>query len=156
MYIVFFCSSRRRHTRCALVTGVQTCALPISEVRRDRAETDRLREPDPAAEDTVQRLHRAAIEPEVVAVGAGLGIGIEACVHPFGAAVGGPVQRPLMVIDTRGERAEGHAAVARPRGDRTDVLDLAPGWKIEIPICATHIDKSVGENGKRSEWERGG
>src|SRR3546814_3833162 len=30
-YVVsFFCfSSRRRHTRCALVTGVQTCALPI-------------------------------------------------------------------------------------------------------------------------------
>src|SRR3546814_7675972 len=30
MYVVFFFSSRRRHTRCALVTGVQTCALPIS------------------------------------------------------------------------------------------------------------------------------
>src|SRR3546814_7425737 len=28
--IIFFFSSRRRHTRCALVTGVQTCALPIS------------------------------------------------------------------------------------------------------------------------------
>src|SRR3546814_5268691 len=28
--MVFFFSSRRRHTRCALVTGVQTCALPIS------------------------------------------------------------------------------------------------------------------------------
>src|SRR3546814_4725795 len=28
MYMFFF-SSRRRHTRCALVTGVQTCALPI-------------------------------------------------------------------------------------------------------------------------------
>src|SRR3546814_5141046 len=26
----FFFASRRRHTRCALVTGVQTCALPIS------------------------------------------------------------------------------------------------------------------------------
>src|SRR3546814_4428742 len=25
----FFFSSRRRHSRCALVTGVQTCALPI-------------------------------------------------------------------------------------------------------------------------------
>src|SRR3546814_2227670 len=25
----FFFASRRRHTRCALVTGVQTCALPI-------------------------------------------------------------------------------------------------------------------------------
>src|SRR3546814_15015325 len=31
MYVlVFFFSSRRRHTRCALVTGVQTCTLPIS------------------------------------------------------------------------------------------------------------------------------
>src|SRR3546814_4160057 len=28
--IVFFFSSRRRHTSCALVTGFQTCALPIS------------------------------------------------------------------------------------------------------------------------------
>src|SRR3546814_16630270 len=27
--LCFFFSSRRRHTRCALVTGVQTCALPI-------------------------------------------------------------------------------------------------------------------------------
>src|SRR3546814_296621 len=30
MFLYFFFSSRRRHTRCALVTGVQTCALPIS------------------------------------------------------------------------------------------------------------------------------
>src|SRR3546814_12810324 len=30
MCFVFFFSSIRRHTRCALVTGVQTCALPIS------------------------------------------------------------------------------------------------------------------------------
>src|SRR3546814_2885746 len=30
--LCFFFSSRRRHTRCALVTGVQTCALPISEL----------------------------------------------------------------------------------------------------------------------------
>src|SRR3546814_3178650 len=29
-FVWFFFSSRRRHTRCALVTGVQTCALPIS------------------------------------------------------------------------------------------------------------------------------
>src|SRR3546814_2118819 len=37
---MFFFSSRRRHTRCALVTGVQTCALPISELV---AEKTRLR-----------------------------------------------------------------------------------------------------------------
>src|SRR3546814_15908958 len=35
---MFFFSSRRRHTRCALVTGVQTCALPIFTVA---AETTR-------------------------------------------------------------------------------------------------------------------
>src|SRR3546814_6884776 len=29
---MLFFSSRRRHTSCALVTGVQTCALPISRV----------------------------------------------------------------------------------------------------------------------------
>src|SRR3546814_5412176 len=28
-FVCFFVSSRRRHTRCELVTGVQTCALPI-------------------------------------------------------------------------------------------------------------------------------
>src|SRR3546814_6042390 len=37
--IVFFFASRRRHTRCALVTGVQTCALPIL---RSFAEADPL------------------------------------------------------------------------------------------------------------------
>src|SRR3546814_6649879 len=37
LFLLFFFSSRRRHTRCALVTGVQTCALPIC------AETDQFR-----------------------------------------------------------------------------------------------------------------
>src|SRR3546814_7297999 len=34
----FFFSSRRRHTRCALVTGVQTCALPISSTVAHQSE----------------------------------------------------------------------------------------------------------------------
>src|SRR3546814_5969630 len=39
--IFFFFSSRRRHTRCALVTGVQTCALPICrQERTDRGALD--------------------------------------------------------------------------------------------------------------------
>src|SRR3546814_1978699 len=33
--LCFFFSSRRRHTRCALVTGLQTCALPISAPSED-------------------------------------------------------------------------------------------------------------------------
>src|SRR3546814_6984856 len=49
---MFFFSSRRRHTRCALVTGVQTCALPIcgdyyrqgkSYARVSNTEYDRLK-----------------------------------------------------------------------------------------------------------------
>src|SRR3546814_9414750 len=40
MSVCFFFSSRRRHTRCALVTGVQTCALPI--LQQHGAETLRL------------------------------------------------------------------------------------------------------------------
>src|SRR3546814_1400945 len=58
--MLFFLSSRRRHTICALVTGVQTCALPILlritevafrllarlPVTRDRFRLDRAKAPD--------------------------------------------------------------------------------------------------------------
>src|SRR3546814_4511898 len=46
LYVVFLCfffSSRRRHTECALVTGVQTCALPIySEILAPEGAPERL------------------------------------------------------------------------------------------------------------------
>src|SRR3546814_199811 len=42
---VFFFSSRRRHTRCALVTGVQTCALPICSVGERRVADEGIRPP---------------------------------------------------------------------------------------------------------------
>src|SRR3546814_1994798 len=38
--LFFFFSSRRRHTRGALVTGVQTCALPISSPNPARASNE--------------------------------------------------------------------------------------------------------------------
>src|SRR3546814_10251069 len=38
---MFFFSSRRRHTRCALVTGVQTCALPIFTVVEQAVDAER-------------------------------------------------------------------------------------------------------------------
>src|SRR3546814_2935088 len=44
----FFFSSRRRHTRCALVTGVQTCALPISHRVDREARSARNSSPRPA------------------------------------------------------------------------------------------------------------
>src|SRR3546814_8891709 len=39
--ISFFFTIRRRHTRCALVTGVQTCALPISTIDQGDRDRDR-------------------------------------------------------------------------------------------------------------------
>src|SRR3546814_13820959 len=49
----FFCSSRIRHTSCALVTGVQTCALPIC--RRLLRSLPRHDRPDRAAQSAPMR-----------------------------------------------------------------------------------------------------
>src|SRR3546814_19835007 len=43
MWVFFLFSSRRRHTRCALVTGVQTCALPFFQGEVGAPVTVRLR-----------------------------------------------------------------------------------------------------------------
>src|SRR3546814_2899943 len=62
--LLFFFSSRRRHTRCALVTGVQTCALPISPVlldlriqRKTGAQAHALERPD--------RVHRWVVDDDL-------------------------------------------------------------------------------------------
>src|SRR3546814_3770528 len=61
--ICFFFSSRRRHTRCALVTGVQTCALPIYERKRfsadlnnDNAVCSALQARNPATNDDLYEI----------------------------------------------------------------------------------------------------
>src|SRR3546814_4714137 len=64
VFVVFFFSSRRRHTRCALVTGVQTCALPIWSAEwtvRARQPASPLRSSRPAprrAKPATVRCHR--------------------------------------------------------------------------------------------------
>src|SRR3546814_1474070 len=70
-YLVFCFSSRRRHTSCALVTGVQTCALPI--YLREQA----LHGPEVAARDADHgclrfdrvELGRVEADPEIAGVG---------------------------------------------------------------------------------------
>src|SRR3546814_1298720 len=60
MLLCFFFSSRRRHTRCALVTGVQTCALPISP---DPAQPlTALCEPTRCPNACITARHRPALE----------------------------------------------------------------------------------------------
>src|SRR3546814_4202035 len=71
----FFFSSRRLHTRCALVTGVQTCALPISrtEIKPAVSAVKELlaQEPD-ALREIVRSVMQAMLEAEMdEALGAG-------------------------------------------------------------------------------------
>src|SRR3546814_8339853 len=58
---VLFFSSRRRHTRCALVTGVQTCALPIFEEAQAAAAANFIDGPVEYATER-QPFHLCAIE----------------------------------------------------------------------------------------------
>src|SRR3546814_9687239 len=69
VYFLFFFSSRRRHTRCALVTGVQTCALPISLPRSKiskpfgRLDDERMKAVDRALLLVVGLIWRASVIP---------------------------------------------------------------------------------------------
>src|SRR3546814_4660555 len=60
----FFFSSRRRDTRCALVTGVQTCALPISVGAVVLGDYEHLREGDVAK--TTGRILEVPTGPEML------------------------------------------------------------------------------------------
>src|SRR3546814_2485308 len=59
---LFFFSSRRRHTRCALVTGVQTCALPIClrQTTRSQDPSSRRRSMSPCSTPSNVARHRAS------------------------------------------------------------------------------------------------
>src|SRR3546814_11750041 len=61
-WLYFFFSSRRRHTRCALVTGVQTCALPICEAKDGEA-VARARRPAQDSANSRGGLRRGRIDP---------------------------------------------------------------------------------------------
>src|SRR3546814_6379496 len=64
--VFFFVSSGRRHTRCALVTGVQTCALPIFERKLVTASALTGAMIDPADHDRLIRAARAGENPQAV------------------------------------------------------------------------------------------
>src|SRR3546814_2601791 len=74
-FFVFFFSGRRRHTRCALVTGVQTCALPISEFWQsmgDASDGVRVSGGNHVHRRSVSRRALAGMVAAIVVVGGGL------------------------------------------------------------------------------------
>src|SRR3546814_2628632 len=112
---MFFLSSRRRHTRCALVTGVQTCALPIFTEGKPKL-TDVL---------TVDGFS----EDEVLALVASVERSSE---HPLAAAiVEGAEQRGLQVDEADGFASVTGRGVARSEGRRVGterVSTCRSGW----------------------------
>src|SRR3546814_217808 len=111
-FVFFFFASRSRHTRCALVTGVQTCALPISDAAqaavprswKAAAGTDQGHVPRPA------HLEHGALLPRHAAVGDPL---LHAC-------------RELRErVPVAGAGAAGAASRRAP--ERVDVRDRHPG-----------------------------
>src|SRR3546814_19535848 len=72
---MFFFSSRRRHTRCALVTGVQTCALPIFRNRFVMSPMTRNFSPGGIPGDNVAAYYRRRAKADVgLIVTEGIGI----------------------------------------------------------------------------------
>src|SRR3546814_2475531 len=66
---VCFFSSRRRHTSCALVTGVQTCALPISFSSRRAIGPHLLNKPPAKRDEGETRMKTQKIRSEERRVG---------------------------------------------------------------------------------------
>src|SRR3546814_2746517 len=88
---LFFFSSRSRHTRCALVTGVQTCALPIcsrprtpgtSRRRAGNAHAHGVRILPHTARTPSRRSRASAATSRYSAPSAGLRAGLSRHTHP--------------------------------------------------------------------------
>src|SRR3546814_20813872 len=124
---MFFFSSRRRHTRCALVTGVLTCALPISAALDAQlaALAERGREADNVAGGAAQKLaaHIARMEATSETAGARL----ESVTGEMSGAVAGLLARTAGAVDEarKGIAAQGEAKIARLETNAA-ALDSAP------------------------------
>src|SRR3546814_14799798 len=142
VYLCFF-SSRRRHTRCALVTGVQTCALPISlrltSVAKPKPGAGQLRLRVNAAginfADTLMRQDRYAMTPPLPSI---LGSEAAGVVDTVGEGVTGfvPGQRIAAPLFAAGQYFGGYAEYA--------VIEAAfEVQKTGRPACR----ERVGQNG---------
>src|SRR3546814_191260 len=115
MYVLFFFfSSRGRHTRCALVTGVQTCALPISLVQTDV-------ELQPLA---VAKLLKAIVDkekPDLVILGKQA---IDDDANQTGQMLASLLDWPQATFASKVELADGGVTVTREVGGGLETLAL--------------------------------
>src|SRR3546814_6954265 len=123
MLIVFFFSSRRRHTRCALVTGVQTCALPIC--LDEAVEPRRLARGDAGGGCAFR-------EPEIVAL------------PPLLADARGATHAvmPDLALGIELARAFGKVIASHLAGAAIDALSLTPGLGCRA-VGGAELDRGV-------------
>src|SRR3546814_14892254 len=122
----FLFSSRRRHTSCALVTGVQTCALPISTLRPEVAQ-GKARGAISLGMGSRAIFRRAQEQPFFVQAISGL---------PGGALV--PVPGGVLVRDAEGR-------IAGPVGVTGDPSDNAETCALAGPEAADQADEPGGK-----------
>src|SRR3546814_4150404 len=146
--VVFF-SSRRRHTRCALVTGVQACALPIYP---DLDELGAERQHDLVARGALRHRHVTGVEPGGGVGGSTLGyeFGIllddsrtvagKGLADPDGGAVAGdhhavPQVEAVGVEAGEGAVVGGDGGAEQPRADRiAGLLDRPWSQPFLVPV----------------------
>src|SRR3546814_725808 len=127
--LYFFFSSRRRHTRCALVTGVQTCALPILIFV---GQADRLRQQ--AAEALAREARKGDVESaEHLADIVGNGF------SPFRAGIASVEGAILVAAEQVHDRAL-HAGHVFEVGDRAGIyVDAAGTFEAAAQVADTRI-----------------
>src|SRR3546814_32665 len=133
-FCVFFFSIRRLHTICALVPGVQTCALPISPKQasakatgcRCRQGNDRRpsNQPDDKEQGAVHGLHPLIVKPPERLADFRAGQGRELVHHHLREHT-----QPIGVVRLDGD-AKG--SVAHGAGDRADHEAFQLGQKIRL------------------------
>src|SRR3546814_2490672 len=129
MLCLFFLSSRRRYSSCALVTGVQTCALPIQRLRCGPVLEGR------PADRVVGRLAgQDALEERALAAGQ---LVVDAVLErELGTVL---VPRPT-AVHAAAEELEGHPVHVR--------VDIAANLLVRRPALlrgALHVDLDLGE-----------
>src|SRR3546814_12727805 len=126
--LFFFFSSRRRHTRCALVTGVQTCALPIYE--QDAARIIAARADEPFA--SIEELWRRAD----VGMGA---FNRLAEADAFRVAMRLARRAALWAIKALRDQQNGRASGRERVGQYVSISVVAVSSIIKIHISKTHV-----------------
>src|SRR3546814_339586 len=171
--VSFFFSSRRRHTRCALVTGVQTCALPISEIY------DGIIELKSVARDPGSRAKIAVIsnDSSIDPVGACVGMrgsrvqavvgelqGEKIDIIPWSSDPAtfvvnalAPAEVTKVVLDDEQGRIEVvvpdeqlSLAIGR-RGQNVRLASMLTGWEIDILTEAEESERRTEETRQRSQ-----